>query len=223
MEQSSFHSFVSTSGISSTYWRYLLHRITQVLQHTWKGVQSILCNDAPEGYLPEDLEEEAEEGLDTKTVLSYSWRALKEARYVREILFCGLADLGSLLTRTLVTRCPTESVHDASIPEHYIQVLGDLCFTQLVELRHRGAFTTVAQTFLACCDKCAKGPRSLRLAVEIWYQVRLTRCREFGVTMLTGRHRKLWCAFETARPSTLAGLQVCLLSWLAYLQLRVLT
>lgn len=35
-----------------------------------------------------------------------------------------------------------------------VEKLGNLCFNQLVELRHRGAFSTVAQTFGALCRRC---------------------------------------------------------------------
>jgi hypothetical protein len=39
-----------------------------------------LCADAPEGHVPEEMEEET--SVDTKEILSYSWRGLKEARCV---------------------------------------------------------------------------------------------------------------------------------------------
>lgn len=47
---------------------------------TWIIVEDILSADAPEGHVPEDIDEEV--SLDTKEILSYSWRGLKEARYV---------------------------------------------------------------------------------------------------------------------------------------------
>ena len=40
----------------------------------------MLCSDAPEGHVLEELEDELE--INTKDILSYSWRALKEARFV---------------------------------------------------------------------------------------------------------------------------------------------
>ena len=40
----------------------------------------MLCSDAPEGHVPEELEDELE--INSKDILSYSWRALKEARFV---------------------------------------------------------------------------------------------------------------------------------------------
>ena len=37
-----------------------------------------------------------------------------------------------------------------------IASFGKLAFTQLAELRHRGAFSTVSKTFTACCTRCVK-------------------------------------------------------------------
>lgn len=44
----------------------------------WSCVYHILCADAPEGHVPDEIDEEV--SLDTKEILSYSWRGLKEAR-----------------------------------------------------------------------------------------------------------------------------------------------
>jgi hypothetical protein len=47
-----------------------------------------------------------------------------------------------------------------------------LCFRQLIELRHRGAFSTVAQTFAAFCRRCvAVEDASLRSLPEAYYEV----------------------------------------------------
>ncbi len=45
--------------------------------------------------------------------------------------------------------------------------IGDLAFTQLAELRHRGAFSTVSQTFADCCtlavqEACQGDPKPLK-------------------------------------------------------------
>ena len=48
------------------------------LSEVWSSVRDVLCNDAPEGHVPVDLEDEA--NMSTKDILSYSWRALKEGR-----------------------------------------------------------------------------------------------------------------------------------------------
>lgn len=63
--------------------------------------------------------------------------------------------------------------------------IGDLAFMQLAELRHRGAFSTVSQTFTASCVAAAKKNRWLSsqasnnqdkcsfhpYVLEKWYQV----------------------------------------------------
>ena len=62
-------------------WMISIDRIFHALHGAWTVLRPTLCSDAPEGYLPEDLDDEGGE-LDTKDIMSYSWRALKEARSV---------------------------------------------------------------------------------------------------------------------------------------------
>ena len=71
-------------------WRTLYARLYDGMQRVWQDTHDILCNDAPEGYMPEELEGDAS-SLTTKDILSYSWRALKES---------------SLVVRALAVRCP---------------------------------------------------------------------------------------------------------------------
>lgn len=60
-----------------------------------------------------------------------------------------------------------------------IQEIGNLAFSQLAELRHRGAFSTVSQTFVACCKICVKAEswypqqedKSIQTLPQEWYQV----------------------------------------------------
>lgn len=56
----------------------LQDRLMICSERVWAAVRDILCDDSPEGHLPEDLEEV--DGLDTKDILSYSFRAVHEAR-----------------------------------------------------------------------------------------------------------------------------------------------
>lgn len=56
----------------------LYTRLHSILLEVWSCVHDLLCNDAPEGYMPEDMEDEA--SVTTKDVLSYAWRSLKESR-----------------------------------------------------------------------------------------------------------------------------------------------
>ncbi|GAB7339803.1 hypothetical protein MBLNU457_6351t1 [Dothideomycetes sp. NU457] len=133
-------------------WQPIFKRLHNGMERAWKDVHHILCNDAPEGFMPEDLEDD-EATLTTKDVLSYSWRALKET---------------GLLIRALVTKCPVSTETSSLMTPSELRSLGDLCFVQLVELRHRGAFSTVAQTFVACCVRCASTD-GLQNAVQEWY------------------------------------------------------
>lgn len=58
----------------------LQQRMADCCSRIWGAVKNILCNDSPEGHLPEDLEEGND--VDTKDVLSYSFRAVHESRCV---------------------------------------------------------------------------------------------------------------------------------------------
>lgn len=62
-----------------THWKCIHNEILYSFEELWLCVQESLCADAPEGHVPDEIEEEM--GIDTKEILSYSWRGLKEARY----------------------------------------------------------------------------------------------------------------------------------------------
>lgn len=72
----------------------------------------------------------------------------------------------------MITKASIGDDEQAIITPDVFERLGRLCFTQLLDLRHRGAHSTVAQTFAAFCRRCAisKIPK-LQALPEIWYQV----------------------------------------------------
>ncbi|KAH9866691.1 hypothetical protein J1614_008384 [Plenodomus biglobosus] len=155
IDQPGFYAITANeSEESSVQWLESHQKIVNSIESLWSCVHHVLCADAPEGHVPDEIEEEA--SLDTKEILSYSWRGLKEA---------------STLLRTVVTKAPIgHGNRDFLTPESFEQ-LGRLCFTQLLELRHRGAFSTVSQTFAAFCRRCvtSKTP-ALQALPEAWYQ-----------------------------------------------------
>ncbi|KAM3416813.1 hypothetical protein BST61_g8404 [Cercospora zeina] len=153
----------------------ILDKIFHHLQQIWDVVKPILCDDAPEGYLPEELESSSN---DTKETLSYCWRALKE---------------GSLLLGVLITSQPTT----ADQKNERLRGWSALCFTQLAELRHRGAFSTVAQTWVACCSRAQENVAEGQRQLDIWYSDVL-RMLQTNVTINTRRSAGL--------PSLLCGL-----------------
>ncbi|RYP50459.1 hypothetical protein DL768_004051 [Monosporascus sp. mg162] len=123
----------------------------------WKAVRHILCDDSPEGHLPEELEEV--EGLDTKGLLSYSFRAIHES---------------SNLLRTIGNNARNERVKGLlTLPRNSFERIGRLTFEELSNLRHRGAFTTVTQTFASCCQlvKYFPAPTTEQATLlDEWYQ-----------------------------------------------------
>lgn len=49
--------------------------------------------------------------------------------------------------------------------------VGRASFTQLAELRHRGAFSTVSQTFATCCERCSSSKDgSIQELPKGWYK-----------------------------------------------------
>lgn len=127
-------------------------RLMPAISSTWTMVRHILCNDAPEGYTPGE-DEDAEMDLDTKSLLSFCWRAIKET---------------SLLQRALIMSFAICKDRNRAI--HHLREHLELSFTQLIELRHRGAFSTVAQTFAACCTQIAKIDPDGEAVVQSFYR-----------------------------------------------------
>jgi hypothetical protein len=84
----------------------------------------------------------------------------------------SIANIFSVLLRTIISKAPIgDGERDLITPEFFAK-LGRLCFTQLLELRHRGAFSTVSQTFASFCRRCVtSNVPALRALPELWYQV----------------------------------------------------
>ncbi|KAH0008136.1 hypothetical protein KCU78_g11404, partial [Aureobasidium melanogenum] len=152
IEKSGFYQTMSSDPVVLSCLQKLYLRLYDTFQDVWTCVHDTLCNDTTEGIAAEELEEE---DIGTKDVLSYSWRALKES---------------SLLLRSIVKNCPLDSLEQTLLSSQQLRQLGDLTFTQLAELRHRGAFSTVAQTFVICCMRSNSGTNTVSQALEDWYK-----------------------------------------------------
>ncbi|KAM0716200.1 hypothetical protein Q7P37_007645 [Cladosporium fusiforme] len=126
----------------------LYERVEKLLQHVWTVVKPTLCDDAPEGHMPDEMDDVPD--ISSKDILSYCWRALKEASLL----------MGTMLSPPLLKTCGFSADFKRSI--------FGLCFKQLSELRHRGAFSTVAQTWTACCLLMETGDSPLSLSA--WYE-----------------------------------------------------
>ncbi|KAI1117099.1 putative death-receptor fusion protein-domain-containing protein [Nemania sp. NC0429] len=126
-------------------------------RRVWQAVQHILCDDSPEGHLPEELQQI--EGLDTKDLLSYSFRAIHES---------------SNLLRTIAQNARLNRQQGFLAPSRQnFEDIGNLTFDELSNLRHRGAFSTVSQTFTACCQLVHCIPADKNDHVDLlqkWYE-----------------------------------------------------
>lgn len=74
--------------------------------------------------------------------------------------------------------CPVTSSDRTLLSPRQLRQLGDLTFTELAELRHRGAFSTVAQTFVICCIRSNSGAETVSQTLEDWYKVNDLHWRE---------------------------------------------
>ena len=80
------------------------------------------------------------------------------------------ADSDSVLIRTIITKASIGDSEQSILTPAVFERLGRLCFTQLLELRHRGAHSTVAQTFAAFCRRCATSKiPELKALPDTWY------------------------------------------------------
>ncbi|CRK30383.1 hypothetical protein BN1708_000914 [Verticillium longisporum] len=115
---------------------HLQFRLVKACQRIWATVSYVLCDDSPEGHLPQELEDI--EGLDTKDLLSYSFRAIHES---------------SNLMRAMIVSLKSKAREGDLRPSvATFSAFGQLTFDQLTNLRHRGAFSTVSLTFATCCQ-----------------------------------------------------------------------
>lgn len=72
----------STDPSHPTDWTIhtLQDRLVKCCVQIWDIVKAVLCNDSPEGHIPKSAENFTD--TDVKSVVSYSFRACHESRYV---------------------------------------------------------------------------------------------------------------------------------------------
>lgn len=83
----------------------------------------------------------------------------------------------------------TSGAYSPSLSDNHsnLKRFGWLALTQLKEIRHRGAFSTVSLTFAACCTACARsGNTGLIQEQKSWYQEALKAMFD-NASMLTRR------------------------------------
>ncbi|MCJ1478167.1 hypothetical protein MMC13_006843 [Lambiella insularis] len=164
--------FAKLSDLDTQQWRRMHNRLVTCCSRIWIAVKGVLCYDSPEGHVIADSEDEEIDDC-VKDTLSFCWRALKEAS----------ALINAMILNPNYCRMGAKNALDYED----LRSLGNLTLTQLAELRHRGAFSTVSQTFAACCTRCAMSENPMISGLPtIWYQETLS-CIEAKASALTRR------------------------------------
>jgi Putative death-receptor fusion protein (DUF2428) len=163
---------ISETGSVSMGADLTVHRLLRLCNSIWHTVRNDLCFDSPELSRETDNTSSLE---GPKDFLSYSWRALRDTSLLMQAILLHIASFVN------------DPVADGGRLEILRTIYG-LCFEQLTALRHRGAFSTVAQTFSLCCEQfadvdCTGG------GFEKWYQVRGLADRAMDVTYCLRSHR----------------------------------
>ncbi|KAL4875089.1 putative death-receptor fusion protein-domain-containing protein [Aspergillus karnatakaensis] len=148
------HGYLCALRVSgSEHWRSINTRISSICDRIWDEVKPHLCIDSPEGHAAEPIEDLK---VGPKDILSYSWRALRES---------------SMLVHATLSNESYGPEGEAGLTRDDYESIGKSSFTQLAELRHRGAFSTVAQTFASCCQRCGQSSNPDIAALPLfWYQ-----------------------------------------------------
>lgn len=132
-------------------------KIVDLCVQIWNIVSHVLCDDSPEGNLPEELDNI--EGLDTKGLLSYSFRSIHES---------------SQLMKTIVSKSASSHTEGFLLPTPEVfRRVGNLAFSQLSTLRHRGAFSSVSLNFTCCCQNAryvVASTEPKQSLLESWYE-----------------------------------------------------
>jgi hypothetical protein len=132
----------------------LIGRMIHVCQGVWQKVCARLCIDSPENA-EDDVDEELSAG--PKDVLSYSWRALRDS----SLLACAILEAPIFQGQNTLSLSSLK----------YLESIGLLCMDQLSNLRHRGAFSTVAQTFFTLCGRIGEfNGGSIDRLRNVWYE-----------------------------------------------------
>ncbi|OJD28299.1 hypothetical protein ACJ73_00294 [Blastomyces percursus] len=136
-----FHSQFPSPETGRPYWRLYHDLFILLCENIWLGVRAILCIDSPEGQ-DEDAADELK----------------------------GPKDF-MLLHAILLNSNYSPDASGTGLVEDDFKKIGTLSFTQLAELRHRGAFSAVSQTFTACCARSAQSKElGTSDLLEVWYR-----------------------------------------------------
>jgi hypothetical protein len=151
----------STEGDSAAEWRPVCKSLLNSCGTIWDIVSPILCDSAPEGFTFDD--EEDGNSPDTQSIMSYSWRAIKESS-------------------ALISAVLTKSIDDHVLLERDEFIKGgQILLSGLADIRHRGAFSAISPSYIAVCEACFQSyDDDITVLPEVWLMVRLKSPRKTG-------------------------------------------
>ncbi|CCH59146.1 hypothetical protein TBLA_0B03040 [Henningerozyma blattae CBS 6284] len=108
----------------------LVKNSISLVEFQWETVKDVLCHDASDGILPQKY---IDSEISDQQITSYAFRAIKEA---------------SGLLNTLLTRYP--------MADDKLVRIGNLLISQLLSIRHSGAFQSILPSLTVCCNRARK-------------------------------------------------------------------
>uniref|UniRef100_A0A1Y1MLP0 tRNA (32-2'-O)-methyltransferase regulator THADA n=3 Tax=Photinus pyralis TaxID=7054 RepID=A0A1Y1MLP0_PHOPY len=121
---------------SFLYWKMLIKRLIFLCLEVSEVANTIVCNDSPEGYVPDDSDVYSDDTAKSQVVTVYGWRATKEI----SLLFGELAQFSS------------NKDNGALVNEDQLRCLGKYFFDLLINTKHRGAFEQASVGFSNLCS-----------------------------------------------------------------------
>ena len=151
-----------TSTQSCKDWKIALNNIIFTCFECWHLVSPIICHDSPEGNFALGSKETEVTEISSlrnqaQVILSYGWRALKEASsllgsILSSVLSSSDSSIGKLLTMNDIRRC------------------GQLFQDWMLFIRHRGAFSAVQPAFELFINQLFHEPSHMIL-IDEWIKV----------------------------------------------------
>ncbi|RPA77762.1 hypothetical protein BJ508DRAFT_378707 [Ascobolus immersus RN42] len=139
----------TSEGDAASEWRPVCKSLLNSCGTIWEIVSPVLCDVAPEGFTLD--EEEDGNSPDTQSIMSYSWRAIKES--------------SALISAVLTKKIDDQVLLDR---EEFIKG-GSILLSGLADIRHRGAFSAISPSYIAVCETCFQSyDTDIQVLPEVW-------------------------------------------------------
>ncbi|KAJ1553955.1 hypothetical protein HK096_005648, partial [Nowakowskiella sp. JEL0078] len=135
-------------------WRFMVDKLISISEKACENGIEILSDDSPEGNVPEHFDSDfeafdvlSEKGPKQQILLNQSFRTVKAATSFISTLIC---------CSTIVTNGKDALNSAVSLKLDQIERCGLWLRKMLTSIRHRGAFSSVSETFARFCERLLK-------------------------------------------------------------------